>query len=91
MLILTAVAITKAEAEDNELDCDLIDHASILAAELNNRTSFEGCNQLPAYSVALKPADDMVIPFFLCTLHFNALKLSLKDGFGIDQDIFSDI
>jgi hypothetical protein len=88
MLILTAVPVTKAEVEMHELDCDLVDYASIVAAELSNKTNFEGCNQLPAYSVALKPAEDMVIPFFLCQIHFNALKLSLQGGFGIDEDVF---
>lgn len=91
MLILSVMPITKDDVELNNLDCNLIDYASIVAAEIANNNTFEGCNQLPAYSLALKPAEDMVIPFFVCEIHFNALKISLQDGqFGIDPDMFKD-
>lgn len=89
MLILTAVPITHQEAEHHELECNLVDYASIIAADLHSLNTFEGCSQPPAYSVALKPAEDMVIPFFLCDIHFNALKISMIDGkFGTDEDVF---
>lgn len=89
MLIMTALAITEAEVKENELECNLVDYASIVAADLNELGTFEGCNQPPAYSVALKPAEDMVIPFFLCSIHFNAVKISMRDRkLGIDEDIF---
>lgn len=88
MLVISAIPLTKQDAEANELDCDLVDYASIVAAEVNNLSTFDGCSQLPAWSVAIRPAEDMVIPIFLCSLHFNALKISLREGVGIDEDVF---
>lgn len=87
MLVITALPITNAEVEENDLSCDLIDYAAILALEAQTADHM-GCNQIPAYSVAIKPAEDMVIPLFLCSIHFNALKISLHEGVAVDEDIF---
>ena len=88
MLIVTATEITEHEAKEHNVDCDAVDYANILVAEQRDSDTFEGCTQIPVYSVALKPAEDMVIPFFVCKLHVNALKISLHEGVGVDEDAF---
>jgi hypothetical protein len=90
MLVISAVPLTGEEIDEHALDCGLVDYASIIQAEINNSSTFEGCTQTPAYSVAFKPAEDMVIPIFLCKLHFNALSLSLHEGVGVDEDVFGE-
>ena len=90
MLAISAVLITEEDVLENELECDLIDYASVLQAEITNSATFEGCTQAPSYSVAFKPAEDMVIPIFVCKLHFNALKLSLHEGVVVDEDAFGE-
>jgi hypothetical protein len=92
MLIVTGSKLTIEEAENFELTCDAVDYASILIAETNDESEFDGCSQLPRYSIALKLAEDMVIPSFLCPIHFMALKMSLQDGtVGVDEDFFGEL
>ncbi len=91
MLTITAQKITADEALEHDVDCDAVDYAAIFAAELKNSDTFEGCSQTPEYAVSFRPAEDMVIPHFLCALHFTALKLSLHEGVAIDEDIFGEL
>ncbi len=88
MLVITAIQITEQEAVEHDVVCNMVDHGAIQSAEIRGLSTFEGCPQIPVYSVAFKPAEDMVIPLFLCTIHFNALKLSLHEGVAVDEDIF---
>jgi len=90
MMLITAVPITEIEALEHEVVCDMVDHGAIQSAEIRGLSTFEGCPQVPVYSVAFKPAEDMVVPFFLCSLHFNALKISLHEGVGVDEDAFGE-
>lgn len=90
MMLVTATKITEAEAEEHGVDCNAVDYAIILAAERANSSTFDGCSQIPIYSVAFKPAEDMVIPVFLCQLHFTALKMSLHEGVAVDEDMFGE-
>ena len=90
MMIITATPISKEDAEEHEVDCDSVDHAQILAAEAAKSDTFDGCSLLPEYSVAFKPAEDMVIPVFLCGPHFRALRISLHEGVGVDEDVFGE-
>lgn len=87
MLIVSAVPITNMESEIHEIGCDAVDYSAIMFAEKHN-SLFEGCSQVPTYSIALKIAEDMVVPSFLCSIHFRALKMSLEDGIvGVDEKI----
>jgi len=88
LLTISASRITEQEAIEHDVDCDLVDHAAIFAAEMNNKETFEGCTQIPVYAVAFKPAEDMVIPIFVCELHFRALKISLHEGVAVDEEAF---
>jgi hypothetical protein len=78
-------------ARDNDLDCAVVDHANIIAAERENKTSFPGCQFLPTYAISMQPADDMMVPLFLCTIHFNSLNLALKEGVGADDKLFKSL
>lgn len=90
MMLITATSITADEAKLHEIECGLIDYATIFAAEAKNSSTYDNCPMLPIWAVTLKPADDMVIPLFLCSIHFNALKISLHEGVGVDEDIFGE-
>jgi hypothetical protein len=90
MMLITASQITEEEAKAHEIECAAVDYADIFAAEQRNAETFDGCSQIPTYSVALKPAEDIVIPLFMCSIHFVALKLSLHEGVGVDEDIFGE-
>lgn len=90
MLTISAMQITPEEAVEHSVDCDAVDYAAVFAAEMRDSNTFDGCSQVPVYAVSFKPAEDMVIPFFLCSLHFNALKISLHEGVGVDEDVFGE-
>lgn len=90
MMLITASSITAEEAEAHEIQCELVDYAAIFAAEAKNSSTFDRCPLAPVWAVTFKPADDMVIPTFLCSLHFNALKISLHEGVGVDEDVFGE-
>jgi hypothetical protein len=90
MMLITATEITAEEAEVHEVQCELVDYAAIFAAKTNKLSTFERCPMLPVWAVTFKPAEDMVIPTFLCIVHFNALKISLHEGVGVDEDIFGE-
>lgn len=92
MLIVTGSRITEQEATNYELSCSGVDYASILLAEQHSNIDMLGCSQLPVFSISLRLAEDMIIPSFLCSIHFTALKMSLEDGsVGVDEDIFGEI
>ena len=88
MLLITASPLTEEEATGHNLNCELIDYVSLKAAEMFNSDTFDRCQLVPVWAVTLRPADDMMIPVFLCPVHFGALKLSLHEGVGVDEDIF---
>lgn len=88
MLTITATKLAKEFAKENNIDCALVDYALIAAAERSNSESFQGCTLPPLYAVSIQPAEDMVIPIFLCLSHFNALKMGLHEGVAVDEDIF---
>ena len=90
MLTITAQKITKEEAVEHEVECDAVDYAAVRAAEIKESDTFEGCSQVPEYAVSFRPAEDMVIPHFLCPLHFAALRLSLHEGVAVDEDVFGE-
>lgn len=87
-MVITASKLTEYEINSHDLDCDTVDYAAIFAAEQNNSNTFEGCTQLPLYAVSFKLAEDMVLPFFVCQVHFMALKISLHEGVGVDENVF---
>lgn len=89
-MVITGSKLTEHEINSNDLDCDTVDYAAIFAAEQNNESTFEGCTQLPQYAVSFKLAEDMVLPFFVCQVHFMALKISLHEGVGVDEDTFGE-
>jgi hypothetical protein len=88
MVTLSATPISAEIAEENELSCDAVDYASILKVEQNNDEGDYSCTLPPTHALALNPAEDITIPFFLCDLHMGALKIGIGEGFGIDTDIF---
>lgn len=90
MMLVSATPITSEEAVAHEIECQLVDYAAIYAAEAKNSNTFDSCPMTPVWAVTLKPAEDMVIPVFLCQIHFNALKISLHEGVGVDEDVFGE-
>jgi hypothetical protein len=75
--------------ETNDLVCGLVDYAAVAAAEAQH-TSIQGCSMIPAFAISMKPAPDMIVPIFVCFVHFNAFKLSLHEGVGVDEDVFGE-
>lgn len=90
MLVVTAIGITEEEANSQGLSCQLIDYVSVKAAELLQLDTFDRCSLPPVWAVTLRPADDMLIPVFLCPVHFGAFKLSLHEGIAADEDVFGE-
>ena len=89
MFIVSAIRLHESVTEALGPVCEAVDYALAIAAEKQGETSFPGCTQMPEYAVAFRPADDMSIPVNLCKIHFNALRLSLREGsIGIDDDLF---
>lgn len=91
MLTIHSSTITEEIAEHNDLQCALVEAANILAAHIQKRDTYSGCPLPAIHAVAIQPAEDMVIPVFLCTLHYNSLKLGLREGVGIDENLLKGI
>jgi hypothetical protein len=89
MMLITATKISEEEAATHEVTCELIDYATVFAAELSENASHK-CELIPVWAVTLRPADDMLIPVFVCKVHFAALKMSLHEGVGVDEDVFGE-
>jgi hypothetical protein len=90
MLVITATPITEEDAHSQNISCELIDYVSIKAAEFMQSDTFDRCSLVPVWAVTLRPAEDMLIPVFLCPIHFGAFKLSLHEGVGVDEDVFGE-
>ena len=89
MFIVSAIKLHESITAELGPVCEAVDYALAFAASQQGESSFDGCTQLPEYAVAFKPADDMSIPINLCKIHFNALRLSLREGnIGIEDDFF---
>jgi hypothetical protein len=80
LLAITATPLTPDMVQVHDIECDAVDYASITAAERRGLERFDGCNMPPSFSVAIRPAEDMIIPHNLCTIHFNALVMSIQSG-----------
>jgi hypothetical protein len=83
-------------AQGNKLQCEGIDYASIIALQATSdkeSVSLEEC-KCPgevSYVVSFKPAEDILIPVTVCTVHFNAVKLALAErSIVIDLDLFEE-
>lgn len=87
MLTVSATELTHEAVAAHGLVCNLIDHSAITYAEMHSK-DIEGCRFVPVYAISMQPAPDMIIPMFLCFIHFNAFKLSLHEGVGVDEDVF---
>ncbi len=87
MLTIHANKIDISLSKQHNLKCMLVEQAAMIAAELNNNAS--GCTFLPEYTVSIQPHEDMLIPIFICPLHFNSLKLGLSEGIGLDQSLLT--
>jgi len=87
------LAVTATRLDDTQIDvlgitCNSIDYASIVTAQRNNDESFDGCQLRPTWGVGFRPAEDIIIPVNLCSLHFAALKLGLSEGFAVEPGFF---
>jgi hypothetical protein len=58
-----------------------------MAAQFNKQTQYEGCPLPAVHAVAVQPAEDMVIPMFMCTVHFNGFKLGLREGIALGEEL----
>lgn len=90
MLTITGTKLDIEFSKKHELDCGLVDYASITAAERNDEPSLQGCTLVPEYAVSFQPVEDQVIPLFLCRLHFNSFALGLREGVAADEDLFGE-
>lgn len=87
MLSIHSSALTEEIAENHSLKCAIVDSASLMAAQLKQQTEYEGCPFPAVYAVAIQPAEDMVIPMFMCTIHFNGFKLGLREGIALSEEL----
>lgn len=85
MFTVSATKVTREEAEQNEISCGSYDFT---VSEGKPVRLHQGCTIFPEYAVTMQPAPDMVIPVFLCVVHFNAYKLGLHEGIAVDEDMF---
>jgi hypothetical protein len=88
MLVITAVKLLPEQIDELHIDCDSVDYSAILSANRANSDTFDGCKLDPAWAVAFRPAEDIIIPVNLCQLHFAALRLGVMEGVATDADFF---
>jgi hypothetical protein len=92
MLTITAQQIEDADFVADEAACSAIDYATIAHAHREEIPGFQGCELDVEWVIFMKPAEDITIPVFICTVHFNAFKYAVKTGkVGADLDVFGDI
>lgn len=87
MLAIHTSSITEQQSLENNFECAAVDSASLMAAQLKGQSIYEGCPLPAVHVVAIQPAEDIVIPIFVCDVHHNGFKLGLREGVGIDQDL----
>lgn len=92
MLTITAQKIEEADFTAVDVGCQSVDFATIAQAQRSSDPGFAGCELDVAWVVFMKPAEDITIPIFICSVHFNAFKFAVSSGrVGVDLDIFGDI
>jgi hypothetical protein len=89
LLEISATAISEQMAREHEFECALIDHAAVLAADQLDDSVFQGCTLLPAYAIAIKPAEDMIIPIFVCAPHYISLKIGINEGVAVSEEMLN--
>lgn len=89
MLTIHSSEIPLEIAEEHGLACAVVDSASLMAAQLQQKESFSGCPLPAVYAIGIQPAEDQSIPIFMCRPHFNAFKLGVREGVGVDQEILN--
>lgn len=92
MLTITAQEIDDADFVAVDAACSAVDYATIAQAHREEGNGFHGCELDVAWVLFLKPAEDITIPVFICSVHFNAFRYAVKSGkVGVDLDVFGDI
>jgi hypothetical protein len=91
LLTITGTKLDIEFSKEHNLECGLVDYASISAAERNSEDTLEGCTLIPEYALSLQPAEDQLIPLFLCSPHFNSLSMGVREGVAVDEHLFGKI
>ncbi len=92
MLTVTAQQIENADFILADAACTAVDFATVAQAHRDSEEGFQGCELDVAWAIFMKPAEDITIPIFVCSVHFNAFKLAVKSGrVGVDLEVFGEI
>lgn len=92
MLTITAQQIEDADFALADAACSAIDFATVAQAHRNSEAGFDGCELDVAWALFLKPAEDITVPIFVCSIHFNAFKYAVKSGrVAVDLNVFGEI
>jgi hypothetical protein len=86
MLAISSSEIPTEAALANDLECSMVD-----AVSHQTEGASAGCPLTVEYAIVIQPADDMLIPLFLCKLHYNAFRLGVREGVGLDPDLLKKI
>lgn len=85
MLNIHSTEIEEVHAKSNGLNCSMVDLLSVESMKISE--DYNGCPFTPQYALAFQAAEDMVIPRFLCGIHYRAFKLAIKQGVAISQEL----
>lgn len=92
MITITAQRIEDADFVAVDAACSAVDFATIAQAHRSSGIDFPGCELDVAWAIFMKPAEDITIPIFVCSVHFNAFKYAVKSGkVGVDLNVFGEI
>lgn len=90
MFSITATALAVDQSHRLGFKCAALDASLIEAAYQSDADEIPSCPLDVIWLMGLRfgIGDDMVITTPLCIVHFNALKMSLHEGVGADEDVF---
>lgn len=88
MLAIGVTTIDEQKALDLHESCMAQDYTVSSNPEVVSHG--QECTLPVKHVVMLHPAPDMVIPVFVCMVHFNAFTLALGGGVGIIDDSQGD-
>ena len=90
MVTFTATRLTEENIENLDLRCLSLDTGPVEQAYAKGATIVPKCLLPPIWMLDLRfgSEEDMIMVIPTCNVHFNALRISLHEGVGVDEDVF---
>lgn len=90
MVTFTATQLTEETIQNLDIRCLSLDAGPIEQAYERGEKVVPKCLLPPIWMLSLRfgSDEDMIMVIPTCSVHFNALKISLHEGVGVDEDVF---